>query len=111
MSLPPSYSQFKLTYNCIKEVWTLTEFEAQLVQEEERQKMTKGEEAHVAETGSNEKKKKRKNKKQKGPNKAAQDNNDAKKQKKDDTSKKSEVICHFCKKPGHIKKHCTNYIA
>ena len=73
--------------------------------------MTKGEEAHVAETGSNEKKKKHKNKKGKEPNKATQDNNDAKKQKKDNTSEKSEVICHFCKKPGHIKRHCTNHIA
>jgi hypothetical protein len=112
MSLPSSYSQFRLTYNCIKEIWTLTEFEAQLVQEEERQKMSKGEEAHVVATDSNEKKRKRKNRKGKGPNKAA-DNNDAKRQKKDNTSEKSEdkVICYFCKKPGHIKRHCANHQA
>jgi len=36
-----------MTYNCIKETWTVTELEAQLVQEEERQKMNKGDEAHV----------------------------------------------------------------
>jgi gag-polypeptide of LTR copia-type len=57
MSLPPSYSQFRLTYNCNKEIWTLTKFEAQLVQEEERQKINKEEEAHIAATDSKEKKK------------------------------------------------------
>jgi hypothetical protein len=74
--------------------------------------MNKGEEAHIAATDSKEKKRKRKNGKGKGPNKTA-DNNDAKKQKKNNTSEKlgDKMICHFCKKPGHIKRHCTNYNA
>ena len=100
MSLPPSFGQFNMTYNCIKETWTVTELEAQLVQEEERQKMNKGEEAHVITPDSKGKRKKRNNRKGKEPNKEAADNN-TKKQKKDNTSEKSEdkVICHFCKKP------------
>ena len=72
--------------------------------------MNKGEEAHVITPDSKGKRKKRNNRKGKEPNKEAADNN-TKKQKKDNTSEKSEdkVICHFCKKPGHIKIHCTNY--
>ena len=112
LSLPSNFSQFKMTYNCQRETWTLPEFEAQLVQEEERQKMTKGESAHVVTYNPKGKGKKRKfTAKEKGPTKVAA-NNVAQKSKKEDTSAKAEEKnCFFCKAPGHTKKFCTNYHA
>eukprot|EP00253_Pinus_taeda_P017328 PITA_17328 len=90
MSLPSNFSQFKMTYNCQRETWTLPEFEAQLVQEEERQKMTKGESAHVVTSNPKGKGKKRKSTaKEKEPTKVAA-NNSAQKSKKEDTSAKAE---------------------
>ena len=85
LSLPKSFSHFQMTYNCMKEDWTLAEFETQLVQEEERQKTNKVEEANVVTSGSKRKGKKRNNK---TPTKATQD--DAKKHKKEGTFEKSE---------------------
>ena len=38
ISLPLQYSQFKVSYNCQKEKWTLNELISYLVQEEERLK-------------------------------------------------------------------------
>ena len=38
ISLPVQYIQFKVTYNCHKEKWTLNEFISYLVEEEERLK-------------------------------------------------------------------------
>ena len=112
LSLPSNFSQFKMTYNCQRETWTLPEFEAQLVQEEERQKMTKGECAHVVTYNPKGKGKKRKfTAKEKGPTKVAA-NNAAQKSKREDTSAKAEEKnCFFCKAPGHTKKFCTNYHA
>ena len=84
LSLPSNFSQFKMTYNCQRETWTLPEFEAQLVQEEERQKMTKGESAHVVTSNPKGKSNKRKfTAKEKGPTKVAA-NNAAQKNKKED---------------------------
>eukprot|EP00253_Pinus_taeda_P012396 PITA_12396 len=112
LSLPSNFSQFKMTYNCQRETWTLPEFEAQLVQEEERQKMTKGESAHVVTSNPKGKDKKRKfTAKEKEPTKVAA-NNAVQKSKKEDTSAKAEEKnCFFCKAPGHTKKFCTNYHA
>jgi len=82
------------------------------VQEEERQKMTKGESAHVVTYNPKGKGKKRKfTAKEKGPTKVAA-NNVAQKSKKEDTSVKAkEKNCFFYKAPGHTKKFCTNYHA
>ena len=60
ISLPTQYSQFKVSYNCQKEKWTLNELISYCVQEEERLKQDKIESAHLAST-SKDKGRKRKN--------------------------------------------------
>ncbi|KAK4849816.1 hypothetical protein QYF36_001049 [Acer negundo] len=60
ISLIAQYGQFKVSYNCQKEKWTLNELISYCVQEEERLKQDRTESAHLAST-SNDKGKKRKN--------------------------------------------------
>ncbi|KAI9157562.1 hypothetical protein LWI28_024483 [Acer negundo] len=97
ISLPAQYGQFKVSYNCQKEKWTLNELISYCVQEEERLKQDKTESAHLASI-SKDKGKKRKNiEVAKGPA-----------QKKQQQDKES---CFFCNKPGHVKKDCTKYHA
>ena len=98
LSLPAQFNQFKVSYNCQKEKWTLNELISYCVQEEDRLKQDKTESAHLA-YASKDKGKKRKNDKEaaKGPVE--------KKQHKDNQG------CFFCKKPGHVKKDCTKYHA
>ena len=59
ISLP---AQFKVSYNCQRDKWTLNELISYCVQEEERLKQERTESAHLAST-SKDKLKKRKNKK------------------------------------------------
>ncbi|KAK5792857.1 hypothetical protein PVK06_033983 [Gossypium arboreum] len=47
VSLPTLFNQFKISYNCQKEKWTLNEFISHCVQEEERLKHDKSESAHL----------------------------------------------------------------
>ncbi|XP_075523990.1 uncharacterized protein LOC142556415 [Primulina tabacum] len=61
ISLPPQFNQFKVSYNCQKETWSLNELISHCVQEEERLKQDKKESAHYAST-SKVKGKKRKDK-------------------------------------------------
>ncbi|RVX12039.1 Retrovirus-related Pol polyprotein from transposon TNT 1-94 [Vitis vinifera] len=99
ISLPAQFNQFKVSYNCQKDKWTLNELISFCVQEEERLKQDKTESAHLASTSKD--KGKRKNK----DNKVAASNGlEQKKQ-------KVEVTCFFCNKPGHTKKECTKYAA
>ena len=60
ISLPTQFSQFKVSYNCQKETWSLNELISHCVQEEERLKQEKIESAHLTGT-SKDKGKKRKN--------------------------------------------------
>ncbi|RVW93240.1 Retrovirus-related Pol polyprotein from transposon TNT 1-94 [Vitis vinifera] len=99
ISLPAQFNQFKVSYNCQKDKWTLNELISFCVQEEERLKQDKTESAHLASTSKD--KGKRKNKDIKV---AASNGPEQKKQ-------KVEVTCFFCNKPGHTKKECTKYAA
>ena len=55
LSLPTQFSQFKVSYNCQKEKWTLNELISFCVQEEE-----KTESAHLASTSKDKNKKRTK---------------------------------------------------
>ncbi|KAL0342559.1 UNVERIFIED_CONTAM: hypothetical protein Scaly_1918500 [Sesamum calycinum] len=98
------FNQFKVSYNCQKETWSLNELISHLFQEEERLKQDKTECAYFASTSKG----KHKGKKRKKDNGAA-DTAPQKKQQKE--SNDSKVVCYFCKVEGHIKKHCTNFHA
>ena len=93
-SLSAHFSQFKVSYNCLKEKWILNELISYCVQEEKRLKHEKSKSAHLISTSKNKGKKRKKNEAAKGP--------DQKKPKKNED-------CFFCKKPEHIKKECTKY--
>lgn len=97
ISLPALYSQFKVSYNCQKEKWTLNELISYCVQEEERLKQDRTESAHLASTSKDKGIKRKKNEAAKGPA--------AKKQ------QPATEGCFFCNKPGHVKKDCTKYHA
>ena len=71
ISLPSQFSQFKISYNCQKEKWSLNELISYCVQEEERLKQERTESAHVVSTSKDKGKRKRteepKNEAAKGP--------------------------------------------
>ncbi|GMI65991.1 hypothetical protein HRI_000268400 [Hibiscus trionum] len=98
VSLPAQFSQFKISYNCQKEKWTLNELISHCVQEEDRLKRDKTESAHLA-SASKDKGKKRiyQNEAAKGPAQKKQE--------------RVPINCYFCEKPGHLKKNCTKYHA
>ena len=87
ISLPTQFNQFKVSYNCQKNKWSLNELISYCVQEEERLNQEKIESANLVNTSKDKGKKRkykyRKNEADKGPVQ--------KKQNKDDT-------CFFCKK-------------
>ena len=62
ISLPTQFSQFKVSYNCQKETWSLNELISHCVQEEERLKQDKTESAHLASTSKDKGKKRKKDK-------------------------------------------------
>ena len=57
ISLPAHYSQFKVSYDCQKEKWTLNELISYCVQEEERLKQDRTESAQLASTSKDKGKK------------------------------------------------------
>ncbi|KAK0593122.1 hypothetical protein LWI29_031372 [Acer saccharum] len=61
ISLPAQYSQFKVSYNCQKEKWTLNELISYCVQEEERLKQDRTESAHLVSTSKDKGKKSKNN--------------------------------------------------
>ena len=63
LSLPTQLSQFKVSYNCQKEKWTINEHILYYVQEEKRLKQEKTESAHSASTYKDKNKKRNKDKK------------------------------------------------
>ncbi|CAN6448799.1 unnamed protein product [Victoria cruziana] len=101
LSLPPQYGQFKVSYSCQKEKWTLSELISHCADEAERLKRDKTESAHLATTL---KFKKRKTTKPTAVAKAST----IKKQKK---SKEKKSGCFFCKGEGHMKNDCAKYHA
>ena len=65
ISLPTQFNQFKVSYNCQKESWSLNELISHCVNEEDRLKKDKAESAHLAFISKgNNKGKKRKNDKE-----------------------------------------------
>ena len=62
ISLPTQFSQFKVSYNCQKETWSLNELISHCVQEEERLKKEKIEIAHLTDTSKDKGKKRKKDK-------------------------------------------------
>ena len=101
ISLPAQFSQFKVSYNCQKDKWSLNELISHCVQEEERLKQEKIESAHFASTSKD------KNKKRKKDKEAASGPAQKKQQKNQD----EESGCYFCDNLGHIKRECTKYHA
>ncbi|KAL5861220.1 hypothetical protein ACOSQ3_002530 [Xanthoceras sorbifolium] len=100
ISLPAQFNQFKVSYNCQREKWTLNELISYCVQEEDRLKQEKTESAYLANTSKDKgKKRKKDHEAAKGP---------AQKKQHKETEKQS---CFFCNKPGHMKKECTKYHA
>ena len=68
VSLSAQFNQFKISYNCQKEKWTLNELISHCVQEEERLKRDKSESAHLANAPKDKgKKRKYQNEAAKGP--------------------------------------------
>ncbi|CAA0806005.1 Unknown protein, partial [Striga hermonthica] len=101
LSLLPQYDQFKVSYNCQKEKWTLNELISHCVEEEERMKHNRTEEVHMVGTSKDAGGFKRKFKAvkvetAKGPA---------------PKGKPEEISCFFCKKSGHLKKDCAKYSA
>ncbi|CAA0839096.1 Unknown protein, partial [Striga hermonthica] len=102
LSLPTQYDQFKVSYNCQKEKWTLNELISHCVEEEDRMKHKRAEEVHMVGTSKDPGGFKRKHKAvkvetaTKGP---------------DPKVKPEEILCFFCKKSGHLKKDCAKYSA
>ncbi|XP_038989234.1 uncharacterized protein LOC120112994 [Phoenix dactylifera] len=105
ISLPTQFNQFKVSYNCQKETWSLNELISHCVQEEERLKQDKVESAHLASTSKD----KNKGQKRKKGKEAADTASQKKQQKKSDQP--AGTSCFFCGAEGHQKKHCTNYHA
>ncbi|XP_070057948.1 uncharacterized protein [Nicotiana tomentosiformis] len=101
ISLPPQFSQFKVSYNYQKETWSLNELISHYVPEEDRLKREKIESANLADVPKD----KRKDNKRK--NKEVANTATQKKQYQEPTT----CGCFFCKAAGHKKKDCTNYHA
>ncbi|XP_051132644.1 uncharacterized protein LOC127252494 [Andrographis paniculata] len=102
LSFPTQYDQFKVSYNCQKEKWTLNELISHCVEEEERMKPNKTEEVHVVDTSKDAGGKKRKYKAVKVETAKAHVPAPA-------PRARPEKTCFFCKKPGHEKKNCTKF--
>ncbi|XP_020266871.1 uncharacterized protein LOC109842402 [Asparagus officinalis] len=62
ISLPTQFSQFKVSYSCQNEIWSLNELISYCVQEEKRLKQEKTESAHLTSTSKDKGKKRMKNK-------------------------------------------------
>ena len=93
ISLPTQFSQFKVSYNCQKETWSLNELISHCVQEEERLKQEKIESAHLTGTSKDKGKKRKKDKE------AAE----VPYQNKQHKEKRVDG-CFFCGAVGHKKK-------
>jgi gag-polypeptide of LTR copia-type/GAG-pre-integrase domain len=110
-SLPTSFGQFKVSYNCQKESWTVNELISHCVQEEEHLKTDKSESANIASTSKEKGKQKRK------INSDVATTSSQKKPTKDKKpiikteSDKEKKLCFFYGSEEHMKKNCINYQA
>ena len=98
-SFSAHFNQFKVSYNCHKEKWSLNELISFCVQDEERLKQDKTESAHLANTSKDKGKKRKRN----------IDRNEAGKGPTQKKQNKDKNNCFFCKKSRHVKKECTKY--
>lgn len=101
ISLLAQFSQFKVSYNCQKDKWSLNEFISYCVQLQERLKQEKAKGAHLATTSKD----KNKNKKRKKDEEAM----GAAPQKKQQKEQGEEFAYYFYRGVEHKKKQCTNY--
>ena len=62
ISLPAQFGQFKVSYNCQKEKWSLNELISYCVQEEERLKQARTESAQMEDTSMDKNKRRKKDK-------------------------------------------------
>ncbi|CAH1454433.1 unnamed protein product [Lactuca virosa] len=106
LSLPAQFNQFKVSYNCQRDKWTLNELISFCVQEEERMKQETTESAHFASTSKGKGKRKRKEAATKGPVQKKQHLGNDQKKKESGPPK-----CFFCQEPGHLKSDCPKYHA
>jgi transposase InsO family protein len=111
ISLPTHFGQFKVSYNCQKDTWTLNELISQCVQEEERLKQDQTESAHFASTSKNKVSKKRKQSERPKDKKDAAPTTQKKPEKGKVIAKSEDTGCFFCHVVGHKKIHCQNYHA
>ncbi|XP_042006424.1 uncharacterized protein LOC121755205 [Salvia splendens] len=116
ISLPHQFDHFKVSYNTVKDKWSLNELISHCVQEEERLKQSKTESAHLA-TSYRGKRGKDKGKRilsefAKGkrilPDSSRNVAGPSAKQFK---KERSGSVCFFCKKDGHKKNDCEEYHA
>nr|KAJ0189297.1 hypothetical protein LSAT_V11C800450030 [Lactuca sativa] len=100
LSLPIQFNQFKVSYNCQRDKWTLNELISFCVQEEERMN------AHFASTSKGKGKRNRKEAANKGPVQKKQHLGNDQKKKESGPPK-----CFFYQEPGHLKPDCPKYHA
>ena len=100
-SLPSEYGPFQMSYNTIKDEWSVNELHSMLIQEETRLKKQGIHSVNLlGQKGAIKKPIKKKNKGvQKSHNVNGASNSIQKKEPKG-------VKCHFCKKLGHFQKDC-----